>query len=258
VLTVAATDESNRVATFSSASDALDLAAPGVHIAAAVPRGFNSTGYLTVNGTSFAAPIVTGATAWVWTARPELDNTQMFDLMRFSAQNLGPPGRDRDTGFGLLNIPAALTQPAPTSDQHEPNDDIRMVRAHGLFQNATDPITSPGRPNASFRARLDLADDPEDVYRLYVPPARTVRVTIAPDTDVDVDLWKPTASTVFLRGNARKRNLIATSAKRGNAAEKVSVKNTTNRGFYAYLDVFVPRRRAAAAAYRVTVSTARR
>jgi hypothetical protein len=258
VLTVAATDESNRVATFSSTSDALDLAAPGVHIPVAVPLSFSSTGYQPLNGTSFAAPIVTGATAWVWTVRPELDNTQVFDLMRNSATDIGAKGFDRDTGNGLLNVQAALTQAAPTSDQKEPNDDIRMVRANGLFQNATDPITRPGKSSASFRARLDISEDPEDVYRLYVPPGRRVSVTVAPDADVDVDLWKPGATTVLLRGAARKRNLFASSRKRGRAAEKVSVRNATGRGFYAYLDVYVQRGRTRKAEYRLSVSTVRR
>ncbi|HEV8686569.1 MAG TPA: S8 family serine peptidase [Gaiellaceae bacterium] len=258
VLTVAATDETNRVATFSSASEALDLSAPGVRIPVAVPLSFTSTGYQFLNGTSFAAPIVTGATAWVWTARPDLHYTQVFDLMRYSARDIAEKGFDRDTGFGLLNIPAALTQEAPSSDGREPNDDIRMIKANGLFQNATDPITRPGKTTASFRARLDPTEDPEDVYRLYVPPARTVRVTVTLDTDVDVDLWKPSAGTVFLRGAARTRNLFASSRTRGKKPEKVSVRNTSNRGFYAYLDVYLPKARAARAEYRVSVSTARR
>jgi hypothetical protein len=257
VLTVAATDELNHVASFSSASPAVDLAAPGVHIPVAIPFAFDSNGYQILNGTSFATPIVSAAAAWVWTARPDLDNTQLFDLMRYSARDLPPSGFDRDTGYGLLDIPSALTRAAPFSDHQEPNDDIRLIKAGGLFSDATTPITGPRKSGASFRARLDVTEDPEDVYRVYVPPARTVRVTVTPDADVDVDLWKPTASSVFLRGAARTRNLFASSRKRGAKAEKVSVRNPTKRAFYAYLDVYLPSRGAGSAAYRVTVSTAR-
>ncbi len=92
VLTIAATDPQNRTASFSTAGLQVDLAAPGVDIPAAIPVAFNPSGYASVDGTSFAAPIVTGATAWVWTARPQLDNTQIFDLMRYSAIDLGPDG----------------------------------------------------------------------------------------------------------------------------------------------------------------------
>ena len=258
VLTVAATDEQNRVARFSTAGLQVDLAAPGVDIPAAIPRAFNASGYASVDGTSFAAPLVTGATAWVWTARPQLDQTQIFDLMRYSAVDLGPEGFDRDTGFGLLDIPAALTTPAPSSDGQEPNDDIREIKPNGLFRLPTTPITAPGRPRATLRARLDATEDPEDVYRVYVPPARIVRVTVTPDTDVDVDLWKPTATTVFARGADRVRNLFATSARRGRTPERVSVRNRTTRGFYAYLDVYLPRNGPLDAVYTVTAATARR
>jgi Subtilase family len=258
VLTVAATDQQNRVASFSSASLQVDLAAPGVNIEAAIPRAFNANLYDDISGTSFSAPVVTGATAWVWTARPELDQTQIFDLMRYSAIDLGQEGFDRDTGFGLLSIPAALATPAPTSDGQEPNDDIREIKPNGLFRVPTTPVTAPGRPRATVRARLDATEDPEDVYRVYVPPGRIVRVTVTPDTDVDVDLWKPTATTVFARGTARARALFATSGRRGRTPEKVSVRNRTKRGFYAYLDVYLPRNGPLDAAYTVSASTALR
>ena len=118
--------------------------------------------------------------------------------------------------------------------------------------------TTPGHARATVRARLDLTEDPEDVYRVYVPPARIVRLTIAPDTDVDVDLWKPTATTVFARGADRVRNLLATGGRRGRTPERMSVRNRTKRGFYAYLDVYLPRNGPLDAAYTVSAATARR
>jgi len=253
VLSIAATDRLNGVAEFSTASVSVDLAAPGVDIPVAVPGG-----YTTESGTSFSAPIVTGATAWVWTARPTLEKTQIFDLMRYSARDIGPRGFDRDTGFGLLDIPRALTQAPPPVDPQEPNDDIAVVKARGLFRSAAPGITRPGKGSASFRARVDSTEDPEDVYRVYVAAGRTVRISVAPDTDADVDLWKTSATTVGLRGAARTRNLLATSRKRGKTIEKVSVRNRTRRGFYAYLDVYVPSGGPLDSEYRVTASTARR
>ena len=58
-------------------------------------------------GTSFSSPLVAGAAAWVWTVRPELDASQLFEVMRRSAVDIDAPGRDDATGFGLLNVPAA-------------------------------------------------------------------------------------------------------------------------------------------------------
>jgi Subtilase family len=257
VLTIAATDQQDRPTTFSTASLGVDLAAPGVDIPAAVPTAFSPSGYSLMSGTSFSAPIVAGATAWVWTVRAQLDNTQVFDLMRYSARDVPPRGFDRDTGFGLLDIPSALGDEAPSSDHQEPNDDIRQVRAGGLFTRATAPATSPSRPSASFTARLDVTEDPEDVYRIYVPAGRLVRATVTPDTDVDVDLWRPSATSVFLRGRARARQLFASSGRDGRRAETVSVRNRGRVGFYAYLDVYLPRNGPLDAEYRVNVVTSR-
>jgi subtilisin family serine protease len=257
VLTVAATDQFDDPADFSTPSLGVDLAAPGVDIPAAIPRIFNSSGYAALSGTSFSAPLVSGATAWVWTARPTLDKTQIFELMRVTANDVGSEGFDRDTGFGVLSIPNALTTQAPPKDPNEPNDDIRQVRAGGLFPTAAAPVTAPGRSRATLRARMDVTEDPEDVYRVYVPAGRVVRITATPDTDVDVDVWKPTASSVFLRGAARTRNLLASSGKDGRAAERVSVRNRTKTGFYAFLDVYLPRNGPLDARYTVTISTVR-
>lgn len=260
VLTIGATDEADRATTFSNASLGIDLAAPGVNIPAAIPLAFDDDGdgYAPVSGTSFSAPLVAGATAWVWTARPDLDNTQVFDLVRYAARDVGAAGFDTDTGFGVLDIPAALTDPAPASDQQEPNDDISHVRANGLFRTATRPITAPGRPRAAFTARLDATEDPEDVYRVYVPPRRTVRIVVTPTHDVDVDLWKPSTTSVFLRGSARTRQLFAHGGRNGRTVERVAVRNAGRAGFYAYLDVYLPRNGPLAAQYRVSVATALR
>jgi subtilisin family serine protease len=257
VLTIAATDRQDRPTTFSTASLGVDLAAPGVDIPAAVPTAFSQSGYSLMAGTSFSAPIVAGATAWVWTVRPQLDNTQVFDLMRYSARDVPPEGFDRDTGFGLLSIPNALTTQAPSRDPNEPNDDIRQVRARGLFPAAAAPVTAPNRPRATLRARLDVTEDPEDVYRVFVPAGRTLRVAVSHDTDVDVDVWKSTASSVFLRGVARTRNILASSGRNGRPTERVSVPNRTTSGFYAFLDVFLPRNGPLDARYTVTISTVR-
>jgi hypothetical protein len=257
VLTVAATNQRNNPAEFSTASLGVDLAAPGVDIPAAIPRAFSPTGYAALAGTSFSAPIVSGATAWVWTARPSLDNTQIFELIRATATDVGVSGFDRDTGFGVLSIPNALTSAAPPKDPGEPNDDIRHVRARGLFATAAAPITTSNRARTTLRARLDVTEDPEDVYRVFVPAGRSLQITATPDTDVDVDVWRQSATSVFLRGAARRRNLLATSGRDGRAAERVSVRNRTKTGFYAYLDVYLPRDGPLDARYVLTVATVR-
>jgi len=257
VLTVAATDETGAPAYFSSSSLAVDLAAPGVRMPVAVPLFVDPSGFATYDGTSFSAPLVSGATAWVWTVRPELDNTQVFELIRHSARDVGPRGYDVDTGFGVLDLPAALARKAPVSDQQEPNDDIDHVRANGLFKTPTRPITAPGRPRARFEARLDVTEDPEDVYRVWVPARRAVEIVVRGDANVDLELWRAGTPTVFARGSARRKFLIEGSYRAGRRADRVRVENTDSRGVFVYADVFLPRNGPIAAAYELSARTVR-
>ena len=180
VLTVGATNERNQVAAFSSLSPTVDLAAPGVHIPVAEPLALEPSGYSTDgNGTSFASPLVAGAAAWVWTVRPELDNTQLFEVMRRSATDIPAPGFDNASGYGLLNLPAALEFTAPSRDPQEPNEKPRQIEPHGLFTDGTPPLTVPGRTTGSISARVDRSEDPIDLYRVWAPGGRTLRAQVA-------------------------------------------------------------------------------
>jgi hypothetical protein len=239
VLTVGSTNASDQPSDFSSTSRTVDLAAPGEAIPWQHPTDLTYYGVAT--GTSFAAPIVTAATAWVWTARATLDKTQIFDLMRLSARDVSPPGPDSRTGLGLLDIPAALTRAAPAIDPLEPNDDIDHVKAHGIFRVAARPVTAPGRRRATYRARLHSSEDPHDVYRVWVPGRSKVSATVRPNANVNAALWAPRTRNVTEHGALRRRHLVDSSARRGGRREVIEVENETRRGYFAYLDLFLGR-----------------
>jgi hypothetical protein len=235
VLTVGATNQAGGVAEFSNATPNLDLAAPGQDIPVAIPTVFLPTGYSIGDGTSFSAPIVAGAAAWVWTMRPDLDNTQIFEVMRRSARDLGPAGFDPDTGYGLLDITAALAAAPPASDPQEPNDDIPLISSTGLFGMAKAAINSPTRQSTSIAARLDLREDPEDVYRAHLPPHKKLTVTVRPTRDVTLEVWSSSAQTVLDRVG-RVPTRLGRSAKPGTSVETVVVSNATAKGKLVYVD----------------------
>jgi subtilisin family serine protease len=235
VLTVAATDAHNHPASFSTESLGVDLAAPGEGVPYAVPLAYDPSGYSSGDGTSFASPIVAGATAWVWTARPELDNTQVFDLMRFSARDVGERDFDSETGFGLLDIPAALSAEAPPPDPLEPNEDVDLVAPGGLFAKGKPLLTHPGALAARLRARLDASEDPEDVYRVYVPAHRTLTVTVAGDADLSLAAWGPSTRSVGEHGIALRRDLLAIDE--GGRSATVEIENRRASALFAYVDV---------------------
>ena len=80
------------------------------------------------DGTSFAAPIVSAAAAWVWTLRPTLSASQLAAAAREGARDIGPLGFDNATGCGHREHPGSLAAAAPPPDPGEPNDDIPEVK----------------------------------------------------------------------------------------------------------------------------------
>jgi Subtilase family len=261
ILTVAATDTSGRTAGFSSGSPYVDVSAPGLGIPVAVPTTSNPAGYEPLSGTSFAAPLVSGAAAWVWTARPSLDNTQLFEVMRASARDIESPGFDALSGFGMLDIPSALTKAPLARDHSEPNDDVDHVKANRLFRQATPPLTSPARLRSTLSARLEFAEDPRDVYRVWVPGRRVTTITLAPNADADLALWGPRTASVFEGGSARRRDLRAVSERSGSRRETVRLRNTSRRGSFYYVEASAGNvartRRIGGIGYRLSVTTAK-
>ncbi|HEY8726797.1 MAG TPA: S8 family serine peptidase [Gaiellaceae bacterium] len=238
VLTVGATDETGQVAPFSTNSATVDMAAPGVRIPVAEPFAQEPTGYSTTgSGTSFASPLVAGAAAWVWTTRPDLDNTQLFELMRRSAKDIAAPGFDKASGYGLLNIPSALNFRTPTSDPQEPNERPREIEANGLFSSATPPLTTPGHTAGSITARVDRSEDPLDLYRVWSPAGHTLRAQVTGSVRVRL-LERAT----HVRALAIGRHGIATYRNRG-------------KGVYVYVEV---RPAVRLAEYRLRLTAARK
>ena len=252
VLTVGANDRNDRVAGFSNRSPELDLVAPGVDMPVAVPTFYDPSGYTTFDGTSFSSPLVAGAAAWVWTQRPELDPTQLQDVLRRSARDVSTPGWDANTGYGVLSIPAALTHPLTAKDPQEPNDDINLVRPHAVTASGT-KLPTP----AFLQARMDVAEDPEDVYRVWVPARGRVAARTRSSANVNLALWGPETRTVYERGKALRRDLLAYSQRAGSSSDLVSGRNTTGRGAYFYVDAFLGAR-VSQAGYTLKVSVAPR
>ena len=257
VLTVGATDQNDEVTVFSSATPKLDLAAPGLEIPVAAPLSLVPGGYLALSGTSFSTPLVAGAAAAVWTRRPTLEKTQLFDVMRLSARDVGDPGRDPDTGFGVLNIPAALRRPARPIDPQEPNEDIYLVKPNGIARDGHAPLTWPARRRASVSARLDATEDPVDVYRVWLPERGRLVAGVKATDDVTVDAWGPETGTVFTSGKARRRHLLKTTTVLAGSKEGVSLRGRVP-GRYVYLSIYLTDKELPSGSYTLTLETVRR
>jgi len=88
------------------------LAAPGNVIVSGKDDTPSSESYWIVEGTSFAAPQVSGAAALVWQAYPYFSNSLVQQTLLGTAKDLGAPGPDPVFGYGLLDVGAAVNGPA--------------------------------------------------------------------------------------------------------------------------------------------------
>ncbi|RXZ77145.1 peptidase S8 [Paenibacillaceae bacterium] len=116
VFAVAATDANGRRASFSNYGDYIDVAAPGASIASTYPGGQ----YAALSGTSMASPHVSALAALLRSANPALTNTEVMDIMRSTAMDLGTRGKDIYYGYGQIDVVRALEAAAePSAPLHQ-------------------------------------------------------------------------------------------------------------------------------------------
>jgi hypothetical protein len=246
VLTVGATDQNDAPAPFSTLAPSLDVAAPGVGLIGAVPASHDPSGYSSgLDGTSFSAPLVSAAAAWVWTLRSTLDATQLFDLLRRTARDVGSPGFDIASGYGIVSIPNALAAAPLPPDPGEPNDDVDQIRPGALFADGRPALTTSSKPSIRIAGRIDESEDPRDVYRIWVPAHRVVRAAVSPGGDAAARIWGPSTVSVGEGILSRRRDL------RG------PLIRGTKKGFAAYVEVLLTGR-ANAASYVLGVTASKR
>lgn len=88
------------------------LAAPGDVIVSAKDDTSAAEHSVIVEGTSLAAPQVSGAAALVWQAYPYFNNDLVRQTLLGTADDLGSPGVDSTYGYGELDVGKAVNGPA--------------------------------------------------------------------------------------------------------------------------------------------------
>jgi len=259
VLSVASIGPSGASSAFSTANGAVDLSAPGESVLTAVPVAFDDDGtpdgYERLDGTSFASPIVAGAAAWLIAARPDLGGGQIADALRWSATDADVRGWDSNTGFGVLNLAGALTEPDPPADTVEVNDDVEWVNGT-RFTRADPYIFRTFSRTRYVSGSVDTWKDPADVYRIELARHANVDVTLRPASrrDPDLAVYRSRATTIYKR-----RDRIAFSYRAAGRTESIRLSNRGPRTV-AYVAVYAPtpKARFLDAPYALTVRRAHR
>lgn len=96
-IAVTASDQNNRIASFSSVGPEVDLIAPGVSINSTYKGG----GYKVLSGTSMSCPHVTGSAALKLYAKPGMSPDEVRNCLMSTADNIGL--LPEQMGAGLVN-----------------------------------------------------------------------------------------------------------------------------------------------------------
>jgi hypothetical protein len=146
----------------------VDLVAPAEGIKVVASSGVLSSveTAFTPSGTSFAAPLVTGAAVMVWATHRDWSATEVASALVRSATRLGGVAPSRAWGAGRLDVRRAL-RTARLPDPHEPNDWV----AAALGQRHLHPATT-------VVASLGFAGDRVDAYTVDVPAGAKARAVL--------------------------------------------------------------------------------
>jgi len=165
VLSVAAVGPNGSLAPYSSFGSTVDIAAPGGDLSTGgLTFGIISTFWdfygntpvhMSENGTSMAAPHVTGVAALLLAQTPALTAAQLRARLTDYAFDVGVPGRDDFYGAGIVNARNSLTQ---TFDYPR----ALYARLYDATTGATVATVSTG-PGGSYEFH-QLSDRPYYVY----------------------------------------------------------------------------------------------
>ena len=240
VLTVAALGPGNTSSLFSNASAAIDLSAPGENIMTAVPPALDgdgvADGYERQSGTSFSAPMVAAAVAWIRAERPDADRRPGgAGGAPVGDATSAAPGWEPDTGFGLLSVDrraddhAAAARPGRAQRRHR-------VGRRARVRQARPRCSTPAAAAAGCSRLLDVFEDPADVYRDPAAPALA--------REGEREPGQPRRRrAVRLARKAKQLNSrpLARSAHRGRRTERLVLRNRSRKPRTFYVAVTIQR-----------------
>ena len=200
VLAVGATAKDSRIkAGFSNYGKGVDVFAPGAGIITTVPDGEYT---LSVDGTSYATPLVSGVAALVKIRYPDISPDALREQIRLSSENMDAenPGYAGLLGRGYVNAEAALQTPVlpairvKRSSWTDADGDNQIASGEEVTITATvvnyladARQLSVGLTAAESYPYIDITTAEQTVGRLARGDSTevTFRFTVAPDAPVN-------------------------------------------------------------------------
>jgi hypothetical protein len=164
---------------------------------------------------------------------------QVLRQIENTATDVGPRGRDVQTGSGIVNPRAAVTLLAPADDPSEVNDDVKWATGRKRLAQTG---------SLSVEASVDRDDDPDDVFAVQLRRGERLRVSMRYRSGrIGLFVWRPGTRTVTA-GQALRSDLLR--YRQGSASRK-SITYRAERTGRHYVDVFAQK---GSGAYTLTIT----
>lgn len=228
VITVASTDLQDKRVGFSNWGRQVDIAAPGIDVLSLRARGTDlliheidnyksgtafvgdDQRYYRVAGSSFSAPFVSGTASLILSVNPELTAAQVRRKILQSATDIEVPGKDQYTGYGLLNVPAALAND-PGFFVESRIDGVKVVQEGGKMALRVFGIADADQFGRAW-IEIGAGDDPGEWKKVSNRVAETSETGILDDLDVsyfqDSKVWIIRLITEHRNGKKREARFV--------------------------------------------------
>ncbi|WP_374440471.1 S8 family serine peptidase [Stella sp.] len=219
VIAVGATDSSGAIAGFSTPGAAVLVAAPGVGIVTTDrlgSAGYVGGDYVSVSGTSFAAPIVSGVAALMLEANPALGYRDVQEILAYSAQQPAAGGTwftngagdwnggglrfNDDYGFGLVDAHAAVRLAESWTQQSTQSDRLVVTRSANPSPDLAIPeggTVSSAITVSGTAIDIDRVEVTLDIAHTWIGDLTVSLVSPAGTTSLLVDRPGVSASSAF-------------------------------------------------------------
>jgi subtilisin family serine protease len=180
VISVGATNDQKKLATFSTYGPGVDVVAPGDNIYSTIYDPSIGSTYYYLSGTSMATPVVSGVASLLKTKYPNLTSYDIEQILEETATDLGTKGYDIKYGYGLINPINAL------------NFNISKLQKYNKTSSATIlssamPLTLSDQGESSANGSIKKAHQ-IDRYKIAVKAGDEVGLSLSTAKDYDQKL----------------------------------------------------------------------